>query len=144
MTSERKIDANRRNAESSTGPRTAEGKARASTNARHHGLAGAHAKIEQWDRVEKLARAIAGDSKNPDVLMCGERIAESLVEIDRIKSARVMLLELYENPGPAPSAGPGDDWSDLSEMLTKMEKLERYESRALSRRRRALCDLRRL
>ena len=38
MTSARKLEANRRNARASTGPRTAAGKARAAQNARRHGL----------------------------------------------------------------------------------------------------------
>ena len=41
MSSERKIEANRENAQSSTGPQTEEGKAKSSQNARQHGLSSA-------------------------------------------------------------------------------------------------------
>ncbi|MER2265743.1 hypothetical protein [Methylobacterium oxalidis] len=42
MTSERAKSANRRNAQASTGPRTASGKQRVSQNARSHGLSTAY------------------------------------------------------------------------------------------------------
>ena len=41
MSSDRKIEANRENAQSSTGPQTEEGKAKSSQNARRHGLSSA-------------------------------------------------------------------------------------------------------
>ena len=41
MSSERKIEANRQNAQASTGPQSAEGKAASSQNARQHGLSAA-------------------------------------------------------------------------------------------------------
>ena len=41
MSSERKIEANRENAQSSTGPKTEEGKAQSAQNARQHGLSSA-------------------------------------------------------------------------------------------------------
>ena len=40
--SQKRLDANRRNAQKSTGPRTPEGKAKASANAATHGLSSAH------------------------------------------------------------------------------------------------------
>ncbi|QDV36513.1 hypothetical protein [Tautonia plasticadhaerens] len=58
MASTRQIEANRRNAAKSTGPRTAEGKARVSRNALSHGLAG-HGVVltdEQLAAVEERKR----------------------------------------------------------------------------------------
>src|SRR5437763_10628607 len=56
MTSEKQIEANRRNALKSTGPKTDEGKARASTNALRHGLTAEQALLphEDEDGYEKL------------------------------------------------------------------------------------------
>lgn len=50
MTSQKQIDANRRNAEHSTGPRTDEGKARSSQNAFSHGVLSENAISEYEDR----------------------------------------------------------------------------------------------
>ena len=61
MTGARKIEANRRNARASTGPRTGAGKARAAQNARRHGL-NLPARYDPTRAAEivALARAIAG------------------------------------------------------------------------------------
>ena len=52
MTTERQIEANRQNAQASTGPRTAEGKAKVSRNAEKHGLFSRHVVIEGEDPDE--------------------------------------------------------------------------------------------
>lgn len=50
MTSQKQIDANRRNAQHSTGPRTAEGKARSARNSFSHGVLSDNAVSEYEDR----------------------------------------------------------------------------------------------
>ena len=50
MATEKQIEANRRNALKSTGPRTPEGRARSSRNALKHGLASEHAVLDTEDR----------------------------------------------------------------------------------------------
>jgi len=62
MTSQRKIDANKRNAKRSTGPRTEIGKLRASRNAVRHGLAAKFGTDEVDIRnIETLAKTLATD-----------------------------------------------------------------------------------
>jgi len=76
MTSVRKIKANRANAQASTGPRTAKGKARAAQNARRHGLNlpdVAHPVLSE--RAEALARKIVGKAGNNEVYQLARRIA---------------------------------------------------------------------
>lgn len=54
MSSDRKIEANRQNAKLSTGPKTEEGKAASSQNARKHGLSGRALYVPE-DRQEEFA-----------------------------------------------------------------------------------------
>jgi hypothetical protein len=65
MISALKANTNRANAQASTGPKSARGKARASRNARRHGLSlaiGADPVLSE--KVEKFARAIAGETND--------------------------------------------------------------------------------
>ena len=67
MTSERKRQANRANAQSSTGPKTAKGKKRSAVNARRHGLnvSVLHDPLLAKE-VEVLARRLAGPTASPE------------------------------------------------------------------------------
>lgn len=68
MTSRPKNASNVRNAQASTGPRSTAGKARASQNARRHGLSiSVLTHSEYSDEVRALARTIAGDGDSPDI-----------------------------------------------------------------------------
>jgi hypothetical protein len=121
MTSDSRTAANRANAEKSTGPRTRGGKVRASRNALRHGLYAAGSGETGLSReIERLAQAIC----QHDAESVGYRqaliIAESFVDITRVRAHRVQRLHLA-----------------LPEIL----RLERYERRALSRRRRAIRRL---
>jgi hypothetical protein len=119
MTSDGQRTANRVNAKSSTGPRTRSGKVKASRNALRHGLdavdCGDSGLAEQ---TERLAKAICQGSDRVGYQQA-LIIAESFADIARIRAARVHVLE-----------------GALE--LPKILRLERYERRALSRRRRAI------
>jgi hypothetical protein len=59
MSSQRKIDANRRNAQHSTGPRTPQGKGKVATNSCTHGLCSRNAILPEEDPAEwRLRRAL--------------------------------------------------------------------------------------
>jgi hypothetical protein len=146
MTSELKVLANRQNAKKSTGPRTKTGKSRASRNAVRHGL-------ERVDfgnpgypaQVERLARAICPDASDPFRYEQALIIAESQMFLARVRAARIVAIE-RDSPasrvlqqGSDESAPQAlDETERLSRALPDLLSLERYERRALSRRRRAI------
>src|SRR6266700_1116465 len=94
MASERQIAANRRNARKSTGPRSGEGKKRASCNAYRHGLtlsitsSAAYAK-----QLDKLVREIAGNTEDPILLERARAIAQAELEHGRVRRVKVALIE---------------------------------------------------
>lgn len=97
--SERKRAANRRNAQKSTGPRTAAGKARSRWNAMKHGLLAKSAVIEGYeDRKEfdNMLHALISEFQPCGVIeeFLVERIAESYWNLGRI--AKLKRLRLAE------------------------------------------------
>lgn len=119
MMSERRIEANRRNARKSTGPRTTEGRARVSRNARKHGLAISIVLDEKWSpMVQQLARALAGENPSAERLEVARHAAEAQLEILRARACRALLAE-KKIRGPKTKI---------------MSTLKRYEARAWSRR----------
>ncbi|MGC2080866.1 MAG: hypothetical protein WA728_33595 [Xanthobacteraceae bacterium] len=133
MTTSRQQTANRENARASTGPRTAAGQARAKRNARRHGLA-ARNRLSGGlaEEVKALAHQIAGRSPSSTVLTAAGRIAEAQIDLVQVRAAHRQLI--------APSLSDEETfvWSDVAMQL---RALDRYERRALSRRKRASEDL---
>ena len=93
MTSPAKIAANRRNAQRSTGPRSAAGKARARRNAFRHGLS-TPASIDHvaMDRIEDLVFALTRDFSRKPEFDLATLVAEAQVEIERVRQAKVSIV----------------------------------------------------
>jgi hypothetical protein len=152
MISAKKLRANRSNAKKSTGPRTANGKSRTSRNALRHGLAGTlPSTASQSARVTQIADKLCVNDPFPYRYDEALMIAEMQVLIERIRMYRAAIIV----SGNAQSEGNGglrtlaldqQDQRGFRKALPELARVERYEHRALSRRRRAirrfdaLCD----
>jgi hypothetical protein len=162
MTSQRKIEANRRNARLSTGPRSLSGKARSARNARQHGLA-----VPIWSdplltqNAESLARAIAGPEASPRLMAAARRVAEAQTTVAQVRRYVVeaiapgydrlsffpqhgrvtvrpptrKVLELLHGP-PCPEKLA----VVLKDVSKDAEAIDRYERRALSHLKFAIRD----
>jgi hypothetical protein len=132
MTSDRKREANRRNAARGTGPRSAAGRARSSRNAMRHGL---------------LANFSQDDALSPrDRLALARLAAEAQMTILHARAARVRILEdalaACSSPGPEGAvcgcALPPMTGAAYLRVLPQLIKFSRYEGEALLQRRRGL------
>ena len=126
MTSTARIEANRRNARLSTGPRTRAGKARAAQNARRHGLSLQARCDPAWaGEIEALAAAIAGAGADPLRCELAGRIAAAQIDVQRARAVRRELL-------PRALAEP--------EGIKRLAAIDFYERCALARRKAAIRD----
>ena len=99
MTSAKKVAANRINGRKSRGPRTGAGKARASRNARRHGLAAFNNKDPAMaERVKQMVDAICQGNDDPLLREQAVAIAESQLWLDCVKAEKLALIERLRDP----------------------------------------------
>jgi hypothetical protein len=92
MTSARKLWTNRINCRSSTGPKTAAGRATSAGNARRHGLRTPVLSDPVLSaEVEAMAQKIAG-SAAPELVELARRIAEAEIDVLRVRRIRTNLI----------------------------------------------------
>jgi hypothetical protein len=131
MTSDRKIESNRKNAQKSTGPRSEAGRRRSRRNALRHGLSVAIGSDPSFsDDIKRLASTLARGRSGPNIGEFAHQAAEAEIDLLRIRQLRASRFNSILDNEPKL-----DDHSEFDEELTK---LERYERRAFSRRKRAL------
>jgi hypothetical protein len=131
MTSDRKIESNRKNAQKSTGPRSEAGQRRSRRNALRHGLSVAIGSDPSFSEdIKQLADALARDS-NRNFGELAYEAAEAEIDLLRIRKLRASRFT-------AVLGNPEMKLEDHFELDDELAKLERYERRAFSRRKRAL------
>jgi hypothetical protein len=136
MPSDRQIAANRNNAKKSTGPRSEAGREASRRNARRHGLAVAVGTDPAFhDDIEKLAKALSLSRGMQGVDERAREAAGAELDLLRIRKIRAWLFETLHFC--AKDISP----SRLAELNDKLAKLERYERRAFSRRKRVLREM---
>jgi hypothetical protein len=155
MTSSGYIARSRRGGEESsgrkrcTGPRTREGKARSRKNALKHALnvrASSYPVLE--DRADAIVAGLLPEWEHPELLELAWGIAAAQVEVERVMVARAQFLaEVEEAIAKAAHTDEDDNnsledcsASSVSELLKKLEKLDRYTRRTLSRRKFAIRE----
>jgi hypothetical protein len=94
-------------------------------------------------KVKRIARMICKDNTDPFLYEQAIVIAESQVLVARVRAARIAAIERRRKPAVGRHAidsipDKGDDVQALCGALPELPGLERYEQRALSRRRRAI------
>ena len=121
-----------------SGPRTQRGRARASRNAHRHGLSVSVVSDPRLSqRVEDLARDIVGETASPSVLEMARRFAEAQIDLDRICRVRYQVCWLPPDPGTGSEPGASVVEPIVRNCVRQLKSLDRYERRALSRRRSA-------
>ena len=130
MTGARRAFASRANARKSTGPKTPGGKARAARNARRHGLSLPVLHDSMLtpgieDLARKIVASVAGADADPRRFALACRIAEAQIDLKRVRQAkRPLVAGLQADPKAA----------------ARLVRLDRYERRALSRRKFSIRD----
>ena len=159
MASLKQIEANRRNAKRSTGPRSAFGKSRARANSVRHGLLSkVLADPGLVAEKQELATRIAREHGKPDDVVEARTIADTELTILTARAIRARLLDSSlssQTTGGSGCSSPDSKQADPSRnapgnfdlalaylrLGPTLATLDRYEQRAISRRQRAARHL---
>ena len=153
MSSQKKIDANRRNGRRGRGPRSLNGKSRSRLNALKHGLSIQNmADDERYGDAFKIASAIVDeDGDNGLVMEQALIIAKTELDLQRAGRARLAAIEQAISDADATRANSarqdsrtetaGTTADAFARALPALKQIERYERRAYSRRKRAVARL---
>lgn len=130
MATQRQIEANRKNAQKSTGPRSLAGKASSSRNAIKHGLASASLLDAQAAaRLTLLEDALSKTYSR----FRARQIASAELRLARIREVRTQAWGAVEQ-----ALNKAKKRDDVAGMIAQSLRLDRYEKREVSRRKRLL------
>jgi hypothetical protein len=139
MPTEKQVAANRRNARRSTGPRSSAGKMRASQNSYRHGLATSGPYAEIAERIERLARMIAGDTEDVVALECARTVAQAEFDLAQVQRVKLALISGQIEVGAREAVSESGCFAEeLQHALAELIKVDRYERRARVNRDRAM------
>lgn len=146
--SEKQLEANRRNAQRSTGPQTAEGKARSSRNNLRHGLTGQVTVLPSEDREAHDAfcnHLIAGFSpETPLEEQLAQSIAEDAWRLNRISAIENNIFALGRGPGHNEIRNALADAQSFLDHAREFNLLSLYEQRIHRNMQRNINQLREL
>jgi hypothetical protein len=127
--SQRRLEANRRNAGLSTGPKTEQGKLVSRNNALRHGLARPVASDPAAAKgIEALTRILAGARNDYWYRELARELADPPLTFQRIRNVCAHLLHQLGTSDPS--------WHE--EAATQIDRIWRYQQRALARYHKAL------
>jgi hypothetical protein len=133
VSSARKIAANRTSARSSTGPKTAQGRARAARNALRHGLnVPIYSDPAMTQELDMLAREIAGAGPHAEIGVRARGVAEAYLGLRRVRLARHRhLLDALRADAQTDVASPIDigagKFALTASQTRKLLAMDRYE-----------------
>ena len=155
MVSEKRIEANRRNAQKSTGPRSIDGRARSSMNALRHGITGQVSIMSVEDRAahDKFVQELI-ESLQPEgavELQFASVIAEDFWRLQRIRAVENDMLALgnfsdaadidVEHPEVHASLTRAQTFLDQSKDFERLTLYEQRINRAIEKNRKQLAEL---
>jgi hypothetical protein len=155
MVSERRIEANRRNAQRSTGPRSIDGRARSSMNALRHGITGQVSIMTVEDRGahDKFVQELV-DRLQPEgavELQFASVIAEDFWRLQRIRAVENDMLALgnfsdaaaidVDHPEIHASLTRAQTFLDQSKDFERLTLYEQRINRAIEKNRKQLAEL---
>lgn len=148
MISEKRLEANRRNAQHSTGPKTPEGKARSSRNNLRHGLTGQITVLPDEDRDahDAFCHEIVTSLKpeTPIELQLAQSIAEDSWRLNRAVAIETNIFALGHDHKKSALQIALADARTFQERAAQFNLLSLYEQRINRNRQRNLNQLREL
>ena len=155
MVSEKRIEANRRNAQRSTGPRSIDGRARSSMNALRHGITGQVSIMNEEDRgahdkfVQELIEGLRPEGAVE--LQFASVIAEDFWRLQRIRAVENDMLALgnfsdaadidVDHPEVHASLTRAQTFLDQSKDFERLTLYEQRINRAIEKNRKQLAEL---
>lgn len=141
MTSVRKREANRRNAQKSTGPKTEDGLRRSSRNARTHGLnIPIYRDPALGAEAEALTDSLAAGGENRNVRACAAQVARSQITLERVMAAELKTIDKAQESIGEAREGAGFAAVIAAELdrmaesaIRTLQSITRYEKRARSK-----------